>query len=299
MIATHVSSPIRSASASGPIGCVKPSFAIVSIASALRDPVVQRPHRLVDEWHQDAVRDEAGEVVRLGGCLPELARELDDAAAVSSDVDGARIDLDQRHHRYGVEEMHADHPVRPPGYRRQRRDRDRRRVRREDRLRRQRLVGLPEDLAPSHPHPRRPPRSSDPPERDPPPARYARAPRPAPPLPSPRASRGSSASPRARAAQHPARRRTAPLPVPTRPRPARCRRPSGRRRRRGRARSSRAEAYGSGQSRPSRSSERENVAAVGDGRPQRGYTSSSSASPWPPPEQIAASPSPPPSRRSS
>ena len=40
MIATHVSRPIRSASASGPIGCAKPSFAIVSIASASATPSI-------------------------------------------------------------------------------------------------------------------------------------------------------------------------------------------------------------------------------------------------------------------
>ena len=38
MIATHVSRPIRSASASGPIGWLKPSFAIVSIASGSATP---------------------------------------------------------------------------------------------------------------------------------------------------------------------------------------------------------------------------------------------------------------------
>ncbi len=38
MIATHVSSPIRSASASGPMGCAKPSLAIVSIASGSATP---------------------------------------------------------------------------------------------------------------------------------------------------------------------------------------------------------------------------------------------------------------------
>ena len=66
MIATHVSRPIRSASASGPIGCAKPSFAIVSIASGSATPSMQRVRRLVDERHQDPVRDEAGEVARLG-----------------------------------------------------------------------------------------------------------------------------------------------------------------------------------------------------------------------------------------
>jgi hypothetical protein len=90
MIATHVSRPIRSASASGPIGCAKPSFAIVSIASARRRPPSART-RLVDERHQDPVRDEAGEVVRLRGHLAELLAERVIAAAVSSEVWTARI----------------------------------------------------------------------------------------------------------------------------------------------------------------------------------------------------------------
>jgi len=38
MIATHVSRPIRSASASGPSGWAKPSSAIVSIASGSATP---------------------------------------------------------------------------------------------------------------------------------------------------------------------------------------------------------------------------------------------------------------------
>src|SRR4029079_10275311 len=80
MIATQVSRPIRSASASGPIGCAKPSFAIVSIASGSATPssrayaLLEGVRRLVDEGHQDAVRDEAREVARLGRGLAELLR---------------------------------------------------------------------------------------------------------------------------------------------------------------------------------------------------------------------------------
>ena len=40
MIATQVSRPIRSASASGPIGWAKPSLAIVSIASGSATPSI-------------------------------------------------------------------------------------------------------------------------------------------------------------------------------------------------------------------------------------------------------------------
>ena len=74
MIETHVSSPIRSASASGPMGWLKPSFAMVSIASGLGDAVLQRVHGLVDVRHENAVGDEAREIVRLGRRLPQLSR---------------------------------------------------------------------------------------------------------------------------------------------------------------------------------------------------------------------------------
>ena len=160
MIATHVSRPIRSASASGPIGWAKPSFAIVSIASGLGDAVVERPDRLVDERHQDAVRDEAGEVVRLGRRLAELAREPR-SPRPSRRRSAAAHDLDELQHRHRVEEVHADHAVGP------RRSRPRASVIGiEDVLdariapRRQRLVGAAEDLLLHVPRPRRRPRSS-------------------------------------------------------------------------------------------------------------------------------------------
>ena len=113
------------------------------------------------------------------GRLPELARELDDRRRGLVRRRRRADHLDQRHHGHGVEEVHADHPVGPAGHRRERRDRDRRRVRREDRLRGQHLRRPAGRSPPSQPHPRRPPRSSDRPERDRPPARRARAPRPA------------------------------------------------------------------------------------------------------------------------
>ena len=113
MIATHVSRPIRSASASGPSGWAKPSLAIVSIASGLGDAVVQRPDGLVDERHQDPVRDEAGEVVRDGRRLAELARELGDRAGGLVRGLAAADDLHELQHGHRVEEVHADDLVRP------------------------------------------------------------------------------------------------------------------------------------------------------------------------------------------
>ena len=58
-IARQVSRPIRSASASGPIGWFMPSFITVSIASGVADAFHQAVDRLVDHRHQDAVRHEA------------------------------------------------------------------------------------------------------------------------------------------------------------------------------------------------------------------------------------------------
>ena len=55
-------------------------------------------------------------------------------------------DLDELQHRHRVEEVHADHPVGALRARRERRDRDRGRVRREDGVRRKRRVGAPEHV---------------------------------------------------------------------------------------------------------------------------------------------------------
>ena len=110
MIATHASRPIRSASASGPIGWAKPSLAIVSIASASAT-LLERVH-LVDEGHQDAVRDEPGDVVGLGGRLAELLGDgRRSPPRVSSDVAAPGM-IDEGHDRDRVEEVHPDHPVR-------------------------------------------------------------------------------------------------------------------------------------------------------------------------------------------
>src|SRR4051794_19403258 len=112
----------------------------------LGDAVVQRPHRLVDERHQDPVRDEAREVVCDGRRLAEVARELRDLAGGLVGGVAAADDLDELQDRYGIEEVHADHPVRPAGRGGKRPNRDRGRVGGEDRPRRQLLVGTAEEL---------------------------------------------------------------------------------------------------------------------------------------------------------
>ena len=145
MIDTQVSRPMRSASASGPMGWLKPSFAIVSIASGSATPSGERVHGLVDERHEDAVGDEAREVVRLGRCLAELSRQVGDGGGGLVRRLRRADDLDERHDGHGVEEVHADHAVGPAGRGRQRGDRDGGGVGREDRVRRKDAVGCPED----------------------------------------------------------------------------------------------------------------------------------------------------------
>ena len=84
----------------------------------LGDAVVQRPDRLVDERHQDPVRDEAGEVVRDRRRLAEILGERDDRGRRLVGGLAPAHDLDELQHRHRVEEVHADHAVGPVGDRR-------------------------------------------------------------------------------------------------------------------------------------------------------------------------------------
>ena len=105
----------------------------------LGDAFQQRVRGLVDERHQDAVRDEAREVVRLGRLLAEIARRAATiAAAVSSDVCTARITSTSFSTGTGLKKCMPITRSGRRGRRGERRDRDRRRVRGEDRARRQR-----------------------------------------------------------------------------------------------------------------------------------------------------------------
>ena len=146
MIATQVSRPIRSASASGPKRVVEAELRDRVDRLGLGDAVVERPDGLVDERHQDPVRDEAGKVVRHGRCLAQLAGQLGDRLGSLVGRVAAPNDLDQRHHGHGVEEVHPDHAVGATGRRGEGRDRYRGRVRREDRAFRERRVGTPKDV---------------------------------------------------------------------------------------------------------------------------------------------------------
>ena len=77
-----------------------------------------------------------GKSFASAGSLPRSRASSTIAAAVSSEVCSARITSTSCEHGHRVEEVHADHAVGPLRARGERRDRDRRRVRGEDRARR-------------------------------------------------------------------------------------------------------------------------------------------------------------------
>ena len=108
MIETHVSSPIRSASASGPMRMREAELRDRVDRLGLGDAFHERVRRLVDERHEDAVRDEAGEIVRLSRRLAEILGERDDRR--SGLVGGLeRADhLDELQHGHRIEEVHPD-----------------------------------------------------------------------------------------------------------------------------------------------------------------------------------------------
>ena len=87
-----------------------------------------------------------GKVARLRRRLAEILRELDDRARRLVGGLEAADHLDELQHGHRIEEVHADHALRPRRDRAERGDRDRRRVRREHRARRQHLVRAAEDL---------------------------------------------------------------------------------------------------------------------------------------------------------
>ena len=96
------------------------------------EPVFEHPDRAVQVRDQQRVHDEPGAVARLDGRLPERhavgASELD---RVLRRGDGPH-ELDEPHHRDGVEEVHPEDLVGPGGRGAEVGDRDRRRVARED-----------------------------------------------------------------------------------------------------------------------------------------------------------------------
>ncbi len=95
-------------------------------------------HRLGQERHQDAVDDEPGPVRGDDDLLAQLRRERADGRLGGIGRGRAADQLDERHHRHGAEEVHADEAGAPrlPHRGGQAVDRDGRRVGREDGARR-------------------------------------------------------------------------------------------------------------------------------------------------------------------
>src|SRR2546423_208675 len=91
MIATHVSRPIRSASASGPIGCAKPSLAIVSIASGSATPSSNAYAASLMNGIRIRFETKPGKSRASAGSLPRSRASCVIAAAVSSEVSSPRI----------------------------------------------------------------------------------------------------------------------------------------------------------------------------------------------------------------
>src|SRR6266542_463765 len=91
MIAKQVSSPIRSASASGPSGCAKPSFAIVSIASASATPSCSAQTASLMNGIRMRFETNPGKSFATAGVLPSSRASSVIASAVSSDVSRARM----------------------------------------------------------------------------------------------------------------------------------------------------------------------------------------------------------------
>ena len=91
MIATHVSRPIRSASASGPIGCAKPSFATVSIASGSATPSITAYAASLMNGIRIRFETNPGKSFASAGVFPRSRASWTIAAAVSSEVCSARM----------------------------------------------------------------------------------------------------------------------------------------------------------------------------------------------------------------
>src|SRR5205814_365419 len=91
MIATHVSRPIRSARASGPIGWLKPSFAIVSIASASATRSWSAQAASLMNGIRIRFETKPGKSLASAGIFPSSRASSTIAAAVSSEVDGSLL----------------------------------------------------------------------------------------------------------------------------------------------------------------------------------------------------------------
>lgn len=126
---------------------VEPELARQIDVADRRHALAQREAGFVEHRHQDAVYDEARRIIGVDDRLAELLPERLDRLHRRVRRGEAADQLDQAHHRHGVEEMHADETARIGGGLRQPRDRDRGGVGRENRGVGQHLADLREDRA--------------------------------------------------------------------------------------------------------------------------------------------------------
>ena len=116
-------------------------------ARAVRAELVRVRVRLAERPHEDPVHEESGALHHAHRHLAEARRDrdalLDDGVARVLAAD----DLDEPHHAGRVEEVQAEHPLRPGGLAGERRDRQPRGVRGEDGARRGGGVDAPPQVA--------------------------------------------------------------------------------------------------------------------------------------------------------
>ena len=91
MIATQVSRPIKSARASGPSGCAKPSLAIVSIASASATPSWSAQTASLMKGIRIRFETKPGKSFATAGVLPSSRASSVISCAVSADVSRPRM----------------------------------------------------------------------------------------------------------------------------------------------------------------------------------------------------------------
>ena len=108
MIPLQTSRPMKSASASGPIGWLRPIFAPVSMSSAV--PTPSSNARIASPRNGISIRltMNPGRSAETMTCLPSSADELADRGRGRVRRRGAADELDERHDRHGAEEVHPD-----------------------------------------------------------------------------------------------------------------------------------------------------------------------------------------------
>ena len=108
MMCRQTSRPMKSASASGPMGWFRPSLSAGVDVLGCRQALLVGAHRFAEEGHEDAVDDEARPVAADDDLLAQLGRDRAHARLGRVIRLGATDQLDERHDRHRAEEVHAD-----------------------------------------------------------------------------------------------------------------------------------------------------------------------------------------------